>query len=123
MSTTTSNAPMINPDGAIQSIATASTPRDIARAAAADPDLNAALFQLLTAPNTKGLLQSKTFWAAILTPIVSEGVLYFGLKIDPATVHLITMLLEGIAMVAMRVITKTPVAGLVGPSVSGPVTP
>lgn len=109
MSTTTTETPS-------PAIAAAQTPADIARAALADPALNAALMQLLTAPDAKGLLQSKTFWAAILTPVVSEGVLYFGLKIDPATVHLITMLLEGIAMVAMRVITKTPVAGLVGPS-------
>lgn len=114
MSASTSNSPMINPEGAVPAITAAKTPGDIARAAAADPDLNAALFQLLTAPDAKGLLQSKTFWTAILTPVVSGAVSYFALKLDPATVGTITTALEVVAMIMMRVITKTPVAGLVG---------
>lgn len=109
MSTTTTTAPS-------PAIIAAQTPADVARAALADPALNAALMQLLTAPDAKGLLQSKTFWAAILTPIVSGAVSYFALKLDPATIGTITTLLEVGAMVAMRVVTKAPVSGLMGPA-------
>ena len=106
-------ADTIHPDAPVPAIAAASTPRDIIRAASADPALANALTGLVTTDDPKALLASRTFWAAILTPVVSGAVMHFGLAWDPATIASVTTLLEMVAMVAMRFVTRAPVTGVV----------
>jgi len=63
-----------------------------------------------------GLLQSRTFWAAILTPIVSGLAAKYGAGLDNATVGAITTLLGTLAMIGMRYVTNRTVTGITGPA-------
>lgn len=116
MSTTTTN-----PDVAKPAIVAASTPNDVIRAMLADPSLTSTILSGVTGllGGDKSMLQSKTFWAAIVTPIVATIVAHYFVGLDNATVGAIDTVLEMAAMIAMRWVTKTPVTGIVSPASAG----
>lgn len=112
MSTTT--APNVDNSAIVQ----ASTPRDIVTAMVNDPGLRTAILSAFTGLLTgdKSMLQSKTFWAAIITPIVGWLVTRYAIGLDPTTVGAIDTVLEMAAMVGMRAITNAPVTGIINPA-------
>jgi hypothetical protein len=95
-------------------IVKAQTPADIAAAMLNDPGLQSAIMGLLD--GDKSLLQSKTFWAAIITPSVATLVAHFALGLDAGTVGMIDTGLEMLAMIVMRAITAKPITGIVSPA-------
>lgn len=107
-----------NPDVAKPAIVAASTPNDMIRAMLADPSLTSTILSGVTGllGGDKSMLQSKTFWAAILTPIVGALAARYAAGLDGATVGAITTVLTSAAMIAMRWVTKTPVTGIVTPA-------
>lgn len=115
MSTTTT--PSISPNIPVQAIVTATTPGDVIRAMTDNPELRGAVlsaFQGLLSGD-KSMLQSKTFWAAILMPVLTGLVSYFGLNLDAQTIGVVVVLMSAAAanMIAMRLVTKTPVTGII----------
>lgn len=113
MSTTTA-PPNVDNSAIVQ----ASTPRDIATAMVNDPGLRTAILSAFTGllSGDKSLLGTKTFWAALITPVVGTIVSRYFVGLDDATVAGIDTFLEMAAMVGMRYITKTPVTGIVTPA-------
>ena len=64
----------------------------------------------------KSLLGTKTFWAALIVPAVGYIAAHYFAGLDNGTVGAIDTVLELLAMVGMRAITKTPVTGIVTPA-------
>lgn len=114
MSQTTNNIPK-------PSIVAASTPNDVIGALLNDKGLmNTVLSGIgALAAGDKSLLGTKTFWAAILTPIVGALAARYAAGLDGATVGAITTVLTSAAMIAMRYVTKAPVTGIVAPASAG----
>lgn len=101
-------------------IVAASTTNDVIRAMADDPGLRSSVLGAFDAilGGDKALLQTKTFWAAIFTPIVGALAARYAAGLDGATVGAITTVLTSAAMIAMRTLSKTPVTGVVTPASS-----
>lgn len=108
MSTTLMTAP--NPD-----ISKAKSPVDVVNAMASDPVIRDAILSAFTALLTgdKALFQTRTFWAALITPVVGFLAACYAAGLDGATVGAITTVMVSGAMIVMRSITKAPVTGVV----------
>ena len=94
-------------------IVAASTPNDVIRAMVDDRGLRNTVLQAFDAlaAGDKSMLGTRTFWAAILTPIVTiVGGRVFHLDND--TTMTIATALTSIAMIGMRAVTKTAVTSV-----------
>lgn len=105
---------MTNPNVVQPAIVAASTTNDVIRAMADDPGLRGAVLQAFDAAlgGDKSMLQSKTFWAALFTPIVGGLAARYAAGLDGATVGAITTVLTSAAMIAMRAITNSRVTSV-----------
>lgn len=101
-------------------IVAASTPNDVIDVLLHDKSLMDIVLSGLGAltGGDKSLLGTKTFWAAIFTPVVGALTARYAAGLDGATVGAITTVLTSAAMIAMRYITKAPVTGIVTPASS-----
>lgn len=112
MSTTTT----VNPLAPNDAITAARSVADLAVAMSASPALKAAILAAagqLLAGGGKALLTSKSFWAALVTPVITFVVTYYGFNLDGATVGALTTLATSGMAILMRIVTKTPISGVV----------
>lgn len=107
MSDTTADTPK-------PAIIAASTQNDVIRTIANDPDLRSAVLAAFTGlmSGDKSLLGTRTFWAALITPIVGALAARYAVGLDGATVGAIATVLTSGAMIVMRTVTQAPVTSV-----------
>lgn len=95
-------------------IIAASTQNDVIRTIANDPDLRSAVLAAFTGlmSGDKSLLGTRTFWAALITPIVGALAARYAVGLDGATVGAIATVLTSGAMIVMRTVTQAPVTSV-----------
>lgn len=105
---------MSNPNVPNPAVVAASTNSDVIHAITNDPGLKAAVVSAFTGMlnGDKSMLQSKTFWAAIIVPVVASLAGHYAAGLDAGTIGEIDTVLEGIAMIVMRVFTTKPVTSV-----------
>lgn len=105
---------MSNPNALNIAVAEASTNNDVIAAIASDPDLKAAVAAAFTGllKGDKSILESKTFWAAIVVPVVASLAGHYAAGLDAGTIGEIDTVLEALAMIAMRFFVTKPVTSV-----------
>jgi uncharacterized membrane protein len=105
-----------------QSIVTASSAADVVRAMIDDPAIKSSILNAFTTfLASKSALSSKTIWVAVLAPIILSITAHFGGTLQQAEAVDFANTVMGVAMIVMRLLTTTPISGVITAAPAVPV--